>query len=979
MAHKALLLSDCALWLQHIHSASSSRGPRPLSLPPPGQLKPAGSFLEKTQPCRAIKRQKLALKAKASGSGAAAESAAGSHPSSSERGAASASSSGVDVEGSHALPGPSKVKRKKASKHATPQMPAQEAGAEEVPKPELPSPEETRMAKAVLRRMHRLRHSAPNAQQLLKELGDPDPDDPACIEEIVGHMRLSQAIDPVGGIPQGRGGFSTDEHAWRPIPSLSSTSLRLVVKTNEIAGSSYLHVSHVDSHWRLLRSQQVEGPCLVILKNGTVAQSHVPEADYRLPYAMETHAVKMTTLQPEPAADSIWYGDPKGAIGIPVQKFLVSALPVIGLVAAYVAARFAKYLKGGFDDRQKLRRAEIDRNRELKKQAELDDLVLEPRRMAEAGEGLESIVSAMQRLGSPISEADVQAILDDVKDQERRRAELKSEGIATASDPQEEAKQRTERQRARQQAAAESEEASAMDKMQNFSRMRSVKVQPKMSRTDMEAQARMRAVGRQMKGVKLQYTADDRVFFDDVAGIGQAKEELKEVVDFFVAPGRFKRSGARIPKGVLLCGPPGTGKTLLARAVAGEAGVSFLAINASEFVEMFMGVGAARVRDLFGRAREIAPAIIFIDEIDAIGRTRGGSQGNNERDQTLNMLLTELDGFEEDTGVIIMGATNRKDVLDPALIRPGRFDRIILVGRPDYEGRIDILKVHLEKRPLADDINEESLGRLAFQTQQFVGASLANLVNIAALNAGGAGRDSICYADLEQALYQEMNGPESSAFSPERSRRLAVQEAATALVCTLMPAIEPVTLVSIQPRQNSPLGQTVVRTNEQRQYAELWTRRYLEEQLITVLAGRAAEELAYGLEEMTSINQGKLVLARRIVQKLVASAALNDELGPRTLAYDSGIKGRRKYLLVPETFTYATHYQADQLMERLLNQAYSEAKALLQRNQAALDLLINLLQERMTLEGDVVRAIVREHADEEDVRQRDINLLQPIL
>jgi ATP-dependent metalloprotease FtsH len=401
---------------------------------------------------------------------------------------------------------------------------------------------------------------------------------------------------------------------------------------------------------------------------------------------------------------------------------------------------------------------------------------------------------------------------------------------------------------------------------------------------DPERARTLKAAQAALKGVKLQYTdAAEAVFFEDVAGIGDAKVELQEVVDFFRKPERFRASGSRIPRGVLLCGPPGTGKTLLARAVAGEAGVGFLSLNASEVVEMFVGVGASRVRDLFATARAMAPAIIFIDEIDSVGRLRGGAQGNDERDQTLNQMLSEMDGFDSGASVIVMAATNRKDILDPALVRPGRFDRSVLVPLPDYQGRIEILRVHLGRRPHDPGMD---LHEVAFETRQYSGAQLANLVNIAATVAAAAGREEIVGGDLVRALEEERLGPARAPYGEPARRRLAVMEGATALACTLLPAIEPVAVVTIAPREKHPLGQTVVTANEGRELTQVFTRRYLEEQLVTVLAGRAAEEAVYGADGMSTIQQRRLVLARRIAAKLVVSAAMagGEALGPRTLS-----------------------------------------------------------------------------------------------
>ncbi|EFN59574.1 hypothetical protein CHLNCDRAFT_132927 [Chlorella variabilis] len=492
---------------------------------------------------------------------------------------------------------------------------------------------------------------------------------------------------------------------------------------------------------------------------------------------------------------------------------------------------------------------------------------------------------------------------------------------------------------------------------------------------------------RQLKNIKLMVTdKDEDIFFDDVAGIGDAKVELQEIVDFFLKPEAFRGSGSRIPRGVLLCGPPGTGKTLLARAVAGEAGATFIALNASEFVEMFVGVGASRVRDLFAQAspgpggcgvadggwragaRAQAPAIIFIDEIDSVGRIRGGAKGNDERDQTLNQMLSEMDGFDSELQVIVMAATNRRDILDPALTRPGRFDRIVYVPLPDYFGRIEILKVHLDKRRYAEDIDFHDL---AFETTGYSGAQLANLVNTAATVAAAAGRTEIHNEDLEKAMEYERLGPERPRYSDPARRRIAAMEAATALTCTLLPAIEPVLLTTIVPREKNPLGQTVVKANEGREMTGLWTRRYLEQQLLTVLSGRAAEELLYGADEVSTMHQLRLIDARNIVQKLVVSAAMteNAAIGPRTISVSRRV-GAGLMQAVTRNVPPELHYEADREMEERLAEAYATVKEMLGRNREALEKLMEVLLERDTLSGEEVRAVVQAHAHKADLERR---------
>ena len=577
---------------------------------------------------------------------------------------------------------------------------------------------------------------------------------------------------------------------------------------------------------------ELEGPCLVIYRDDTVKQSCVPGSDMRVPYAMENHNVTASLVPPTPA--SVLDG-PAATPNELAVNFFSKGLPVIALLLVYGAATYASYLKGDAEDRKKIRMKEQDDRKKQKMEEKDDVLAMEATNMALMGMDADEICLSLDRLGVPYERREVEAEVEEAKRKNADAAKKAEAGegpeLIFNTDAEEQAKFNREAKAAKEREEGEKDQ---MEEAEQFLKMSTVKVQKARTPEQERIRQKLRAAQRRMKGVKLQYTADDRVFFDDVAGIGAAKEELMEVVDFFLKPEQFKESGSRIPKGVLLCGPPGTGKTLLARAVAGEAGVAFLSLNASEFVEMFVGVGASRVRDLFSQARALAPSIVFIDEIDAVGRIRGGAQGNDERDQTLNQMLSEMDGFDADASVIVMAATNRKDVLDPALIRPGRFDRIIFVDRPDFNGRVDVLKVHLDKRPCSPDID---LRELAFETQRFSGAMLANLVNTAAMLAGREGREEVTHNDMEQALDLERLGPIRRPYSDSRRRRMAVQEAATALVGTLLPSIEPVVNVSILPREKYPMGQTVLKVDEQRELNRQFTRRYLEEQLLVVLAG----------------------------------------------------------------------------------------------------------------------------------------------
>lgn len=718
---------------------------------------------------------------------------------------------------------------------------------------------------------------------------------------------------------------------------------------------------------------ELEGPCLVLYRDGTLAQSYVPSYDYRIPYAMENHGVAAIRLPAEPTPGTFTV---RKMWDKSQQKIINRVIPLLAIAVVYFATQLAAKWKGDKEDREKMRAMDAEKVKLEKAQRKADDALMEPARLAARGLSLEQIETDMKRRGLSFERSYLQRQIEKA---ERQRAAEEDDPFYAVNTEAAEQAQRI-RDKRKEQADMEGN-VNDMEKAQDFLKAGNVKVKRVI---DPEAEAlrlaEMRKLQRQMKGVKLQYIAEnDAVFFDDVAGIGEAKNELMEVVDFFLKPQRFKKSGARIPKGVLLCGPPGTGKTLLARAVAGEAGVNFLSINASEFVEMFVGVGASRVRDLFKQARGVAPAIIFIDEIDAVGRIRGGAQGNDERDQTLNQMLSEMDGFGDGVGVIVMAATNRRDVLDPALIRPGRFDRIIQVGLPDLMGRVETFQTHLNKRggAVADDVTEKNLRELAFDTQRYSGAAIANLVNLAAMRAERDTRDQIRYQDLTDALQYDRLGPDRSPYSAPRQKRLAVQEAATALVCSILPAIEPVVHVTIKPREKYPLGQTVLRVNEQRELTKQFTRQYLEEQLLTTLAGRAAEELVYGQDEMSTINQRRLVMARRIVQKLTVASAMTDnpDIGPRTISTPIRRGGKALKQLVPNRITHNTHVAVDQHMQGMLDEAYAVVKAMLERNRAALDLVVERLiaAPNQQLDGTEIREILEQNGDSLDLQHRQEN------
>ena len=446
---------------------------------------------------------------------------------------------------------------------------------------------------------------------------------------------------------------------------------------------------------------------------------------------------------------------------------------------------------------------------------------------------------------------------------------------------------------------------------------------------------------------------DKKVTFDDVAGADEEKEELQEIVEFLKDPKQFITLGARIPKGVLLVGPPGTGKTLLAKAVAGEAGVGFLSISGSDFVEMFVGVGASRVRDLFEQAKKSSPAIVFIDEIDAVGRQRGTGLGggHDEREQTLNQLLVEMDGFAVNEGVVVLAATNRADVLDPALLRPGRFDRQIYVGLPDIKGREEILKVHAKGKPLAEDVD---LKELAQGSSGFTGADLENLINEGALLAGRKHQKFITMKDLREAQIKVIAGPEKrSRVIPEHERKLtAFHEAGHAVVMHLLPGQDPVSQITIVPRGQAG-GMTIALPEEDRSYL---SKRYMEDRIVGLLGGRVAEQLCLG--DISTGASNDIQRATSIARKMVASYGMSDKLG--TVSFDSG----HDEVFIGRTmgqnrgYSEAVAAQIDEEVKAIVGEAYSRCEALLTENRPALETVAAYLLEHETMDRSAFLAVL---------------------
>ncbi len=451
--------------------------------------------------------------------------------------------------------------------------------------------------------------------------------------------------------------------------------------------------------------------------------------------------------------------------------------------------------------------------------------------------------------------------------------------------------------------------------------------------------------------------AGDRpsVTFDDVAGEDEAKEELQEVVEFLREPQKFLALGARIPKGVLMVGPPGTGKTLMAKAVAGEAGVPFFSISGSEFVEMFVGVGASRVRDLFDQAKKHAPSIIFIDEIDAVGRHRGAGLGgsHDEREQTLNQILVEMDGFETDTSVIVIAATNRPDILDPALLRPGRFDRRVVLDRPDIKGREAILKVHVRGKPLAPDVD---LSVLAKSTPGFVGADLENLVNEAAILAARRGKKQIGMEEFTEAIERVIAGPErkSRLISEKEKKIIAYHEAGHALVMRATPYSDPVHKITIVSR-GMALGYTMPLPEEDR---VLESRERLKDELAGLLGGRAAEEIVFGEAEITTGAANDLERVTKIAREMVTRYGMSEKLGPLTFGRKEEMVFLGKELAEHRNYSEEVARAIDLEVRKLVSESYRRAKYILTKYRDRLDLVAKKLMEKETITREEFESLV---------------------
>ena len=465
-----------------------------------------------------------------------------------------------------------------------------------------------------------------------------------------------------------------------------------------------------------------------------------------------------------------------------------------------------------------------------------------------------------------------------------------------------------------------------------------------------------RAMGFGKSRARLLTEKQGRVTFEDVAGIDEAKGELEEIVEFLRDPQKFQRLGGKIPKGVLLVGPPGTGKTLLARAIAGEANVPFFTISGSDFVEMFVGVGASRVRDMFEQGKKNAPCIIFIDEIDAVGRHRGAGLGggNDEREQTLNQMLVEMDGFESNEGVILIAATNRPDVLDPALLRPGRFDRQVVVPNPDVQGREKILRVHMRKVPLASDVEPKTIAR---GTPGFSGADLANLVNEAALLAARTGRRTVGMYEFEQAKDKVLMGAErrSLVMSEDEKRMTAYHEAGHALAALHLPECDPVHKATIIPRGRA-LG-LVMSLPEGDRYSKHKSK--LLSELAMAMGGRVAEELIFGSEKVSNGASGDIKMATNQTRMMVTEWGMSERLGMIAYGENSQEVFLGHSVTQSKNLSEETARQIDAEIRRIIDEAYARCKAILSENIDELHLLAKGLLEHETLSGDEIRLVIK--------------------
>ena len=632
-----------------------------------------------------------------------------------------------------------------------------------------------------------------------------------------------------------------------------------------------------------------------------------------------------------------------GDRGSAVKTFIAGyGVPSLGVFIVWAIVFYMQRFRGDWEDRQKI--LELERAEEAQRQAEKGD----PR------------IALLEDMVEKLDEKDPQ------RDTLKREIRNRKAAIARANGD-------------KKDAAAQAADGDQMGAANAFMKV-GVKVVKKKKKIDddldMEEEAADEAKSKGKAGpkkgrvnTKMKLRDESEVVkFDDVAGIGTAKVELQEVVDFFLKPDKFKASGSKVPKGVLLTGPPGCGKTLLARAVAGEAGATFFSLAASEFVEMFVGVGAARVRDLFQQAKKQSPSIIFIDELDAVGRPRGGGgSGNDERDQTLNQLLVELDGFNSDTQIVCIAATNRVDVLDKALVRPGRFDRKIVIPKPDYTGRKEILQVHARGKPIDKDID---WNLLAGETEGFSGASLASVVNLAALQAAKGSRASVTMDDFQTALEAETLGKIlPQGLGEENEKRLALIHSAAAvayhLLCKDMVDLSFITIVA---RESNAEGQAAIAENPVALRPGAFTKGFMRRHLRSSLVPSVAEEIFYGFDNCTKVTAPYSGRAREIATFFVNNAAMSDENSEfgyvptgHVIEVNDFLRSNREEYILPST-TLERYARADEETRRLMEAQYAAAKRFVVKQKAAIEALQAAVLEKKTIQAEEMKAIIDKHA-----------------
>ena len=740
-------------------------------------------------------------------------------------------------------------------------------------------------------------------------------------------------------------------------------------------------------------------PFLVVFNDRTLAQAYVPEEDARVLYAAETHGVPCQMVAGAegraPIATMVTKQQSDAAVRRVDRLGVVAA--VLALPVLWVLSVLRQEWKGDVIDRANIRRWREKEKKKLSEIEKLDALDLQVLQLVREGKSAREVCSEFTRGGQPVDEHFVEEMVElreqdalpeisaeDLRDMnsdiDLSMLGFREEGDGDGDDGDEEDLEERLKELDKLKGDQAREENKQSKKLAAAAQRREVSGAEKRLMTRIR-NSRMRRIAARMRqrGLRFQQMEESTLTFNDVAGLPDATNALKEIVDFFHNPEYWKRAGARVPKGVLLYGPPGNGKTLMARATAGESGVSFLSMNASEFIEMFQGVGAARVREMFGVAKQLAPCIIFLDEIDALGRKRGGVKGNDERDQALNQLLTEMDGFATAEDVVVMGATNRIDVLDEALVRPGRFDRHIKVELPNLVAREAIFKVHSGKRPVAPDVDYV---RLAESSNGLSGAEISDVVNRAAFEAAREGVEEICAKHFSRALTLQTDGEELSLTDDTR-RRLATQAASTALVMSLHPDAQRVKKVVVAAFENLKVPGVYAEEFNELLETKVLTAQYLRAVLAVAVAGYEGEGLVYGVKERSTINQPFLHYARTVASHLVlnmgappATAAgvaeaaevrypLTQQVMEKMSNADTAL-GPRNAFHLNEEVSVEEYNDALLQVSAEVQQGRTYARAVLERNRVALDALVELFMQKKEMYGDEVRAVVGKYVCEED-------------